>query len=120
MNKSKGFSFVAIFLLLFQLVQSSFGFSVVAEPETPSDVDLTDVIKIDSISHETDSISWALAINEPQVENDGVQVKLLFDDNQTHGTIEGSGAKVETNENGYVITSPEGTNAYEYTVTTRI
>src|SRR5690625_2359220 len=121
MNKAKGLSIIAMTLLIFQLFSPNLG--IVAGTQKDQEVGKEDSgkVTVKAVSHDENSITWSIVINDLKIETDGITTNVLFGEGLTHSKIKTSDdVKREEHAAGYTLTTPSGTDTYNVELTTQV
>ncbi len=78
-------------------------------------------IKVESIDQDQESIKWRVTVNGSSHENDGIGTKISFSPGLSHGIItEIENAEIDYTPEGYEVTTPAGSDSYEFELVTGI
>lgn len=121
MNKAKGLSIIAMTLLIFQLFSPSLDTVAGTQKTQASGSGDSGKIAVQAISHDESSITWSIAINESESENEGITTNVLFGKGILNGEIKSpKDVDIKKNDRGYTLTTSGGTDTYKVELTTKV
>jgi len=120
MKNVKGISIIAIGLLIFQLFANTMGLFAAAEQIQSPQIDPGKLL-INDASHDEDTITWSIVVNDDQADVDEMTAIITFDGGQSHQEITGlDDNAVKKTKDGYELVTPEGNESRTITITTEI